>query len=518
VLEKAMGESRETRRSSDAHYKHERSRRASSNRFRAGAELPSHALVCQALSRMSLWTICIVACLGLDMAACRTNAPPAPAEASQSADLGGVVAPESVWRPEPDNASTAQATHGSSAEPASSEARATVETSSAASSSAPSDRAPRATEASSSLDHEHDQPAARDDARALASPSGTDSLSAAPARNGDSPVAAIARSETPDNGGYYETSTSDGPLRIHRGDGHPPLEIPRDEQLFYDVSINLGVLGSLSVGQVVLSAGVEPYVPGLPLPGEPPPKSNGRETGWIHSLASGYYLGYRLVHNLDVRLLPQDWPASYYRDTQNGTENRRSELRIGKRNGEFTAAYVNDYHCHGCNNPEHFVHSGFLWQKLEHCPKCKLAEHRVWGGPVSRTVPAGSVDLLSAVFLARTMVEDGLSEIEFPVVNEQKLWNLKVQAREHKHVSTPAGEFACVLITLATTVPADEPHDAKSFSGLFGIRGDIRIWMEEKTGVPVVIQGDLPVPVLGKLEVDVELKKFAGTPRTFVAR
>jgi hypothetical protein len=33
-----------------------------------------------------------------------------------------------------------------------------------------------------------------------------------------------------------------------------------------------------------------------------------------------------------------------------------------------------------------------------------------------------------------------------------------------------------------------------------------------------VIQGDLPVPVLGKLEVDVELKKFAGTPRTFVAR
>jgi len=466
---------------------------------------------------MSLWTICIVACLGLNTAACRTNAPPAPAEASQSEDLGGVVAAESMRRPEAGAANTAQTANGSSEarDPsearASSEARATGETSSAAS---PSDRAPRAAEASSSLDREHEQPPAR----ASASPSQTDNLSAAPARIGDSPAVATARPETPDNEGYYETSTSDGPLRIHRGDGHPPLEIPRDEQLFYDVSINLGVLGSLSVGQVVLSAGVEPYVPGLPLPGEPPPKSNGRETGWIHSLATGYYLGYRLVHNLDVRLLPQDWPASYYRDTQNGTENRRSELRIGKRNGEFTAAYVNDYHCHGCNNPEHFTHTGFLWQKLEHCPKCKLAEHRVWGGPVSRTVPAGSVDLLSAVFLARTMVEDGVSAIEFPVVNEQKVWSLKVQAREHKNVSTPAGEFGCVLITLATTIPAEEPHQENSFSGLFGIRGDIRIWMEEKTGVPVVIQGDLPVPVLGKLEVDVELKKFAGTPRTFVAR
>jgi hypothetical protein len=312
-----------------------------------------------------------------------------------------------------------------------------------------------------------------------------------------------------------DAGPGDGPLRIRRGEGLPPIVIPRDEQLFYSVSINLGVLGSLTVGKVVLSSGVEAYVPGLPPPGEPPPVASGREVGSIHSLASGYYLGYRLVHNLDVRLLPQDWPKLYYRDTQNGTENHRAELKIGQRQGESIATYTGDQHCPGCNNPEHFVKAGFLWQKLEHCHRCKLAEHRVWKGPATRTVPPGSVDLLSAVFLARTMVQDGHSEIVFPVVNEQKLWSLTVKAGKHKRISTPAGEFACVLITLATSVPAGEPYNAKSFAGLFGIRGDIRIWMDAKTGVPVVIQGDLPVPVIGKLEVDVELEKYSGTPAEF---
>jgi hypothetical protein len=312
-----------------------------------------------------------------------------------------------------------------------------------------------------------------------------------------------------------DAEPGDGPLRLNRGEGFPSIVIPRDEQLFYGVSINLRLLGDLTVGQVILSSGVETYVPPLPLPGERAPVANGREVAWIHSLASGYYLGYRLVHNLDVRLLPQDWPSVYYRDTQNGTENRRSELKIGRRDGELVATYLKDGHCQGCNNPEHFVKGGFMWHKLEHCKKCKMAEHRVWKETESRTVPPGTSDLLSAVFLARTMVQDGASEISFPVVNEQTLWLLTVKAGKHKHVTTSAGKFDCVLITLATAVPPGETRDEKSFAGLFGIRGDIRIWMDAKTGVPVVIQGDLPVPVLGKLEVNVELERYSGTSPDF---
>jgi hypothetical protein len=139
----------------------------------------------------------------------------------------------------------------------------------------------------------------------------------------------------------------------------------------------------------------------------------------------------------------------------------------------------------------------------------------VWGDVQTRNVPAGTVDLLSAVFLARTMVADGIPETMFPVVNEQKLWNLRVQRGNKKRISTDAGEFDCVLIKLETSQPPGEPADKNQFTGLFGIRGAIRIWMDERSGVPVEIQGDLPVPVLGKLEIDVTLTSYAGAPKDF---
>jgi hypothetical protein len=315
---------------------------------------------------------------------------------------------------------------------------------------------------------------------------------------------------------HIATNTTTEPLRIGRGENAQAIAIPRDEQLFYEASINLGVLGHLAVGKVILSSGVDAYVAPLPAPGEPAPaasQGNAREVGWIHSLATGYYLGYRLVHNLDARILPQEWPSTFYRDTQSGTENRRSELKIGTRHGELQAQYLPDHHCFGCANQAHFVKSGFLWQKTEHCPKCKLAEHRVWGDPQTRTVPPGTVDLLSAVFLARTMVADGVPETTFPVVNEQKLWNLRVARGNKKRISSDAGDFDCVLIKLETSQPPGEPKD--KFAGLFGIRGAIRIWMDERSGVPVEIQGDLPVPVIGKLEIDVTLTSYAGAPKEF---
>jgi hypothetical protein len=450
---------------------------------------------------MSIWAITVAACLGLEMSACRSTEAPTAHEIATPPESDPSIANASTWHPEAEWRTTADGAR---------EASTTVAVESRApSSSSAGDRGRKTQSSSPSIPAVEATARPNDSARPVAA--------ALVADRDRSQQALLVAGETPHDE-FSESSTGEGPLRMYRGKDEPPIEIPRDEQLFYAVSINLGVLGSLTVGQVVLSSGVQAYVPALPLPGEPAPKATGREVGWIHSLATGYYLGYRLVHNLDVRLLPQDWPHIYYRDTQNGTENRRSELRIGRFNGEYTASYLADHHCGGCNNPEHFVRAGFLWQSLEHCHKCKLAEHRVWGGPESRTVPPGSSDLLSAVFLARTMVEDDRSEIVIPVVNEQKLWTLTVRAGEHKQISTPSGDFMCVLITLATAIPPGEPTDEKSFAGLFGIRGDIRIWMEEKTGVPVVIQGDLPVPVIGKLEVDVELKKYAGTPKLFVPR
>ncbi len=308
------------------------------------------------------------------------------------------------------------------------------------------------------------------------------------------------------------------PLRIPRGPEWDPIEVPRDEQLDYVVEIDVGILGDLSVGKVTLSSGLEPYNPGLPASGGTVPPEAPRWVGWIRSQARGSYLGYELKHDLDVRHLPQPWPSVFYRDTQAGSENRRRELKLGVLDGKLTALFRSDGHCSGCSNPEHFVESAWLWGKPYHCKKCKRAEHRVWDSSVSRTIPPGTVDLLSAVYLARAMVRDGRDKSTFPVIDKQKLWVLTVSRGRRRDIETPAGHFACVLVQLQTEIPPGEPRDKKEFEGLFGIQGSIRIWMDAKTGVPVMISGDLPVPVIKTLDLNIKLCSYRGTPARFAPK
>jgi hypothetical protein len=313
-----------------------------------------------------------------------------------------------------------------------------------------------------------------------------------------------------------EPNTEPVPLVVPRGEGLDPLVIPGHEELEYDVEIDVGVLGDLQVGKVTLSTGQEPYRAGLPAPGEkldpgPPPL-----VGWIRSQARGAYLGYELKHELESRHLPQTWPSVLYRDTQAGSENRRRELKLGVLDGHLTALYRRDGHCKGCQNPEHFVESAWMWGEPYHCPKCKRAEHRTWSPPEKREIATGSVDLLTAVYLARGMIQQGKAEATFPIIDRQKQWILTVSRGPTRTVETPAGNFACTLAQLSAQYPPDEPRkDNSRFEGLFGIQGSIKIWMDTSSGIPVLISGDLPVPVIGNLEINVKLRAYRGTPGAF---
>lgn len=323
-------------------------------------------------------------------------------------------------------------------------------------------------------------------------------------------------------GAAAKEAAPDDSLRIDRGAKRLPLLVPRDEELTLRVIIDAGLLGDLEAGKVVLSSGVDTYIPGLPVPGEPPSRKPPLETGWIRSFASGGYAGYDLRHELRVRLLPQDWPRVFYTDTQRGSESRRRELRIGLLDGRLVALYQHDGHCKGCSSLEHFVESAWMWGKPYHCEKCKRAEHRVGKEPVSRAVPEGAVDMLSAVYLARSLVREGLSETTFPLVDKQVLWNVFLKRGKSRRIDVPAGRFESVQVEIRTEVPAGEPRPKEGFEGMFGMRGSkdrpLGIWMEEKSGVPVRIDGEFPVPLIGDLEVRVELVSHRGTPPTFHAR
>ncbi len=328
-------------------------------------------------------------------------------------------------------------------------------------------------------------------------------------------------SAAPHTSGEHQTATTPGSkhpdaLLFDRGEGELALWIPRNESLTFRVVLELGPLGDINAGEVELSSGVERYVSGLPARGATESKPGELETGWIRSHASGSYAGYHLDHELRARVLPQTWPRVFYTDTQSGSENRRRELKLGLQDGAHVASYRSDGHCKGCDNAEHFVKSVWSWGKPYHCEKCKIAAHRVWKEPVRRPLPPGAVDMLSAVYLARSLVREGRSATEFPLIDKQQLWQVHlVRGANHRRITTPAGTFNAQEIKLSTSVPRGETNTSKGFEGLFGIRGTLQIWLEMETGVPVLIEGELPVPVLGSLDVRVELKSRRGTPRTF---
>lgn len=311
-------------------------------------------------------------------------------------------------------------------------------------------------------------------------------------------------------------------LRVERGPGLLPLYVPREEKLEFDVEIDVGI-SDLDVGDVELSSGVEPYRPALPSADAPNPSiATNLERGWVRSLAKGSYLSYRLEHELKTRLLPQAFPALFHTDSQRGSENRNRELKLGVRAEVLRAEFRSDGHCRGCENKEHFNEPTWIWGKPEHCKKCKKLEHRTWKDPVSRPVPLGTLDMLSAVYLARTLVKDDLPDGTFPVIDRQKVWEVTLLRGKTKKIETEAGTFDCQLVKLATKFLAEENEkeaesNSSQFTGLFGIQGTIQIWLERNSGVPVLIEGELPVPLplVDKLDVRVVLKSYKGVPPEF---
>lgn len=358
---------------------------------------------------------------------------------------------------------------------------------------------------------EASQPAARDAHTRDAASATSDAASpVSSAGSGDTPKPALANEAELD-----PDLPLTGDILIQRGEGMLPVLVPRAEELVFEVEVDLGVAGDVTAGSVTLSSGAEPYIEGLPQRGGAPRRS-GKEVGWIKSVAEGKHLGYVLHHELYSRHLPTPMPRILYQDSQSGSENRKRKLRIGMQEGSLAALYEHDEHCKGCDNREHFVESAWPWGDPYHCKKCKRAEHRVWKKEVlQRTVPEGTVDMLSAVYLARALVRDGRETLTFPLVDKQKLWNVEFRRGARKRIEVPAGKFDCVELKLITTKPEGEKDDGSRFEGLFGLHGTIQIWFEASTGVPVLIAGSIPVPVVGELDVRVQLKRSKGTPSGF---
>jgi len=276
--------------------------------------------------------------------------------------------------------------------------------------------------------------------------------------------------------------------------GKVSVALPREERLIYQVGIDL-TLWESDVGKVNQTCTVAEQEVPLMLAGA---VERAGEAAAIQLEAKGSYLGFDLESALETRLLPQDWPRIYYQqrsETRRGL--RRREVMLGARDGRPTSSYRGD------------------------TSKGAPAGTRIWRPERLRSVPEGTIDMLTAIFMVRTLIREQHDSLSFPLIDSDRLWLLELRRGTEQRMETGAGTFDVVQVVLDPKPYPGEAVDAekeKRFSGVFGIKGSIQLWAEKKTGVAVRIQGTLPVggeDGLIDIGIDVVLDGYCGTPPDF---
>jgi len=304
-----------------------------------------------------------------------------------------------------------------------------------------------------------------------------------------------APSKAPQEAGFQDASApapAPAPYRFEPGADVPPILIPRGERLEYRAYLDLGIV-TTQVGTVVQTCDVTEQARSI-LMTQPGPSLG--EAASIKLHASGQYALYELESTLETRMLPQEWPRIAYSSISKSSQTRRREVLLGAKAGKLVSSYRGD--------------------TSKGAPKGT----RIWRPAREREIPEGTLDMLLAVFQARSLVRDEKSELIFPLIDSDKLWKLRLRRGERKRMELAQGKtFDVVEIVLEPEpYPGEEFEKKPHFEGVFGIQGSMHLWVEAHTGIAVRIQGILPVggdDSLFKIGVDVVLDKYSGTPAEF---
>lgn len=300
-----------------------------------------------------------------------------------------------------------------------------------------------------------------------------------------------ASSDEDDTAGVDEASAYRAPLEVSRAEGLVPMLIPRDERLEFNARVKLVGIEA-DAGRVTLDAGVRPFQAGLFAQA-----ADGAETAWIEARALGEYGVYSMDSRIETLFQPQAWPSLVNRFTQTGTESRRRELLVGTKDGAPHCSYRSD--------------------TSKGAPKGT----RIWRNAQEYAVPAGTVDTIGAVYVVRAMIRDGRRVTTLNTLDKERVWEAALSLGEVSVVETPCGSFMGREVHLTTRLlsrlgePVEPDPEDEGFTGPFGIRGQIRLFVEANTGIPIAISGTIPA---GPIEIglDIRLDGFEGTPPDFV--
>jgi hypothetical protein len=217
--------------------------------------------------------------------------------------------------------------------------------------------------------------------------------------------------------------------------------------------------------------------------------------GTIDTLAKGGYLGHEVIHSIQVRWYVGTHPRIEIQEELRGSRSSNRVVRIGEIEGKWQVEYGRDRHCKDCQDKRHYVEGFLPWSKPSHCDGCQRLDHRVWRPYEYLEVPQDAIDMVSALYFARGFLLSDQEETDLSLVNHDELWSVRLRRGGTRTVETPAGKFDCMRVLIGPRLAAGEALDgehAERFEALFGLHGDIGVWVDRRGGFPVVIEGSAP--------------------------
>lgn len=207
--------------------------------------------------------------------------------------------------------------------------------------------------------------------------------------------------------------------------------------------------------------------------------------------AKGSAFGYSVDAAAESAVGP-DLSPRRYRYAQTGFKTRNEGLDfLGDR------AFVFGFkHCRLmplCADPRHQVAGP--GGKAAHCPgkRCKDPAHRVWTMRKVHPLDGDAADVQTALYRARALALDPTAPpLAFRLFVSRTAWDVRVEALEQAEIAVPAGRFTCRRLRVSASRPDRAPDEADPFEGPFGITGDIMIWADERTRIPVRVSGTIP--------------------------
>lgn len=229
----------------------------------------------------------------------------------------------------------------------------------------------------------------------------------------------------------------------------------------------------------------------------------------LHARGRGQRFGYSIDQRIVSTMKAGGKQPISFMNTQRGTEHHTKKLIFD----ENKIAFSKRSHCRldGCENQDHFV-SEVAWKgpipwgtKQVHCAnkECEIPLHETWLHVKDHQVEEPYVDLLTAIYVARTAkFPAGDEPLTIPVVNDDSRWYVQVQPQSRQQISVKEGDYDAFEMAL-NPIPSDG-NEKKRFEGLFGIHGTLRVWFDSQSGRPVLIEGMLPFAYLN-LKARIEL-------------